>query len=106
MLWSPLFQLVSVVVSCGKAESKTPVYIGIVKTVSLNSIVFGNVLKLDARNATVQPMPSDYILTDPRNAPKLILGKFYFFNESTVFTDFIHGNVVELLYFIFIKCSP
>ncbi|XP_008297733.1 uncharacterized protein LOC103370451 isoform X2 [Stegastes partitus] len=83
------------------------IYIGTVESVSLNSILFRNVLKLDGRNGTVQPVPFHHILMTPNRCTttKLIVGKFYFFHDVNVFADFNHDTVIQSLHFFFSKCS-
>ncbi|XP_051813745.1 galaxin [Acanthochromis polyacanthus] len=84
------------------------IYIGIVQSVSPNSIVFNFVLKINGTNADVRPVPFHYVLATPSrcSTPKLILGKFYFFNDVSVFADFNHDTALQSLYFILDKCSP
>ncbi|XP_008303048.1 uncharacterized protein LOC103374703 [Stegastes partitus] len=84
------------------------IYIGIVESVSLNSILFTNVLKLKGRRGKVQPVAVPRMLTTPNrcNTTKLTVGKFYFFDDVGVFADFNHDTELQALFFLFIKCSP
>ncbi|KAF1394070.1 hypothetical protein PFLUV_G00022680 [Perca fluviatilis] len=80
--------------------------IGTVESVSQDSIMFSNVLKIHGRNATVKPLASPHILETPDrcSSPKLIPGNSYFFDEVKVFTDFNHNSILQSLYFILSKC--
>ncbi|KAK5929393.1 hypothetical protein CgunFtcFv8_010625 [Champsocephalus gunnari] len=80
--------------------------IGTVDSVSLNSIVFRDVLEIHGRNATMTHLALPHILKTPDccSFPKLTPGKIYFFDGKNVFADFIHDSVLQSLYFIFSKC--
>ncbi|XP_029373637.1 uncharacterized protein LOC115053208 [Echeneis naucrates] len=80
--------------------------IGIVESVSLNSIVFSSVLKIHGSSATLKHLPSPHILRVPNrcNYPKLIPGKSYIFDDMNVFTDFNHKSSLQTLHFIISKC--
>ncbi|KAM7413111.1 hypothetical protein PAMA_020480 [Pampus argenteus] len=82
-------------------------HIGIMESVSLDSIVFRNVLEIHGRNATIKPLPSPHILkiSDRCNSPKLIPGKTYLFHNVNFFADFKHYSGTQSLHFIFSKCS-
>ncbi|XP_054867835.1 galaxin isoform X2 [Amphiprion ocellaris] len=84
------------------------IYIGTVQSVSPNSIVFSSVLKINGTNGNVHPVPFHYVLATPNrcNTPKLILGKFYYFNDVNVVADFNHDTALQSLYFLLNKCSP
>ncbi|XP_026171264.1 usherin [Mastacembelus armatus] len=80
-----------------------------VESVSLNSIVFSSVLKIQGKNATVIALPSPYVMEIPDHCstPKLVPGKIYFFDGMNILTDFNHHSAVQLIHFIFSKCySP
>ncbi|XP_025754299.1 galaxin [Oreochromis niloticus] len=91
-----------------KTDLCQKIYIGTVESVSQQSVVFGNVLKVHGMKTKVKALPFPYILeTDDRcSSPKLILGKTYFFNKVNVFTDFNHDSVLQSLHVIICKCSP
>ncbi|XP_033971218.1 uncharacterized protein si:ch211-195m9.3 isoform X3 [Trematomus bernacchii] len=80
--------------------------IGTVDSVSLNSIVFRDVLEIHGRNATMTHLALPHILKTPDccSFPKLTPGKIYFFDGKNVFVDFNHDSVLQSLYFIFSKC--
>ncbi|XP_026048792.1 uncharacterized protein LOC113036595 [Astatotilapia calliptera] len=84
------------------------VYIGAVESVSLQSVVFRNVLKVYGMQAKVKALPLPYVLetNDRCSYPKLIPGKTYFFNKDNIFTGFIDDSFLQPLHFIISKCSP
>ncbi|XP_034556280.1 uncharacterized protein si:ch211-195m9.3 isoform X2 [Notolabrus celidotus] len=81
-------------------------HIGIVDSVSPQSIVFSRVVKIYGKNATVKHLTSPHILeTHGCNFLKLICGETYFFNHVNVFTDFNHDYILQSLHFIISKCQ-
>lgn len=83
-------------------------YIGAVESVSLQSVVFRNVLKVYGMQAKVKALPLPYVLetNDRCSYPKLIPGKTYLFNKDNIFTGFIDDSFLQPLHFIISKCSP
>ncbi|KAK5868675.1 hypothetical protein PBY51_009669 [Eleginops maclovinus] len=81
-------------------------HIGAVESVSPDSIVFRDVLKIHGRNFTVTPLALPHILNTPDHCsfPKLTPGKIYFFDGKTFFADVNHGSVLQSLHFIISKC--
>ncbi|XP_058491027.1 uncharacterized protein si:ch211-195m9.3 isoform X1 [Solea solea] len=79
--------------------------IGTIQSVSPHSIVFNTVLEIQGTQATVEALPSPYMLQTPNHCiiPKLTPGKTYFFDEAQVFSDFNH-NSLQSIYFIMSKC--
>ncbi|XP_034460711.1 uncharacterized protein si:ch211-195m9.3 [Hippoglossus hippoglossus] len=79
--------------------------IGTVESVSLHSVVFRDVMKIDAVSCTAKALALPYILKTPDrcNKPKLIPGRTYFFDEVHVFPGSIH-NPFQWLHLISSKC--
>ncbi|XP_047449303.1 uncharacterized protein si:ch211-195m9.3 [Mugil cephalus] len=82
------------------------IFIGTVESVSPESVVFNNVLRINGRNATVQALPLRIMeKRDHCRLPKLIRGKSYFFDKYTVFTNVNPGFIYQALHYIVSKCS-
>ncbi|CAK6963408.1 uncharacterized protein si:ch211-195m9.3 isoform X3 [Scomber scombrus] len=81
-------------------------HIGTLESVSLDSVVFKNVLKIHGTKGTVKPLVLPFILkiSDLCNSPKMIPGKTYLFHHVHFFADFNQNSDLELLSFIFSKC--
>ncbi|KAG7238762.1 hypothetical protein INR49_031278 [Caranx melampygus] len=82
------------------------VKMGTVESVSVRTIVFNSVLKINGTTATVRALPSHNILTghDRCNTPKVTPGKTYLFDQDCVLTVINHGSSLQALYFIISKC--
>ncbi|RVE64870.1 hypothetical protein OJAV_G00130080 [Oryzias javanicus] len=81
------------------------IYFGAVQSVSPNSTVFSSVLKIHGERATVHHHVGPFIVTNNGMILRLTLGKWHFFNNSHVFTDFNHESLQQSLFFILSKCS-
>ncbi|XP_023817574.1 uncharacterized protein LOC105355423 isoform X2 [Oryzias latipes] len=90
-----------------KAQLCKQIFFGTVQSVFKNRTVFSNVLEIHGEKATVRHHVEPYIMKTEKMCSilKLTLGKWYFLNNTHVFTDFNHKLLQQSLYFILSKCS-
>lgn len=80
--------------------------LGILKSVSQNSIVMSHVMNIDAKRGLIYPEPEQYVkVIDKCDLPGLTTGKMYFFEEANFYANLDGKSVPEALHFILSVCQ-